>query len=111
MEFKKNTQPTTALSSTEKKSKTLQYHLVPPKQLEEIAKIMQKGEETHDEPYMEIDPVLYFDAAFRHLMAIRNGELEDQEDHMSHALHLACNGMILDRQLKAGKKLDFGSEE
>lgn len=99
------------MTSTEKKAKKLQYHLVPPKQLEGVAKIMQIGEETHDEPYMDIDPVLYFDAAFRHLMAIRNGELVDQEDGFSHALHLACNGLILDRQIKAGKKLDFGNEE
>lgn len=89
-----------------KKAK-LEYHLLPPEQLAGMATIMNKGAATHPIGYMELDPLLYWNAIMRHAMAIRRCELIDPDDGMSHALHIACNGMILDRMLKAGKPLVF----
>jgi hypothetical protein len=88
------------------KGSKLEYHLLPPEQLAGMAEIMNKGEISHVTGYMEINPRHYWNAVFRHLMAIRRGERFDEEGN-SHALAIACNGVILDRQLKAGKELRF----
>ncbi len=85
----------------------LEYHRLPPEQLAGMAKIMNDGEASHPIGYMDCNPVDYWNALERHTMAIRRGELIDPDDGMSHALHVACNGMILDRMLEAGKKLVF----
>ena len=85
----------------------LEYHRLPPEQLAGMAKIMNDGEASHPVGYMDCNPVDYWNALQRHSMAIRRGELIDPDDGMSHALHVACNGMILDRMLEAGKKLVF----
>ena len=56
---------------------------------------------------MEINPLHYLERqSCATLMAIRRGERFDEEGN-SHALAIACNGVILDRQLKAGKELRF----
>ena len=88
------------------KGSKLEYHLLPPEQLAGMAEIMNKGEISHVTGYMEINPRHYWNAVMRHLMAIRRGERLDEEGN-SHALAIACNGVILDRQLKAGKELRF----
>ncbi len=88
------------------KGSKLEYHLLPPEQLAGIAEIMNHGVKTHTTGYMDLDPLLYWNATMRHLMALRRGELTDEEGN-SHALAIACNGVILDRQLKAGKELRF----
>lgn len=88
------------------KGSKLEYHLLPPEQLAGMAQIMNNGVKTHETGYMDLDPLLYWNATMRHLMAIRSGETTDEEGN-SHALAIACNGMILDRQLKAGKELRF----
>ena len=90
----------------EKKAK-LSYQLLPPSQLAGMAMIMNEGARTHEVGYMALEPDLYWDAAMRHLMALRRGEILDPESGMSHALHLACNGMILDRIMEV-KDLRFG---
>lgn len=89
----------------------LEYHRLPPEQLAGMAKIMNDGEASHPIGYMDCNPVDYWNALQRHTMAIRRGELIDPDDGMSHALHVACNGMILDRMLEAGKKLVFEKEK
>ena len=88
------------------KGSKLEYHLLPPEQLAGMAEIMNHGVKTHTTGYMDLDPLLYWNATMRHLMALRRGELTDEEGN-SHALAIACNGVILDRQLKAGKELGF----
>ncbi len=88
------------------KGSKLEYHLLPPEQLAGMAEIMNHGVKTHVTGYMDLDPLLYWNATMRHLMAIRRGERFDEEGN-SHALAIACNGVILDRQLKAGKELRF----
>ena len=88
------------------KGSKLEYHLLPPEQLAGMAEIMNHGVKTHVTGYMDLDPLLYWNATMRHLMALRRGELTDEEGN-SHALAIACNGVILDRQLKAGKELRF----
>ncbi len=88
------------------KGSKLEYHLLPPEQLAGMAEIMNHGAKTHVTGYMDLDPLLYWNATMRHLMALRRGELTDEEGN-SHALAIACNGVILDRQLKAGKELRF----
>lgn len=85
----------------------LEYHRLPPEQLAGMAKIMNDGEASHPIGYMDCNPVDYWNALERHTMAIRRGELIDPDDGMSHALHVACNGMILDRMLEAGIPLVF----
>lgn len=90
-----------------KKKGKLEYHRLPPEQLAGMAKIMNDGEASHPVGYMDCNPVDYWNALQMHTMAIRRGELIDPDDGMSHALHVACNGMILDRMLEAGKKLVF----
>ena len=97
--------PKSSDTATIKGSK-LEYHLLPPEQLAGMAEILNKGEKTHKTGYMEINPLHYWNAVMRHLMALRRGELADEEGN-SHALAIACNGVILDRQLKAGKELRF----
>ena len=92
------------------KEAKLAYHLLPPDQLAGMAKIMNEGERTHKTGYMDIDPLYYWNAVMRHTQAIRRGEMIDA-DGMSHALHIACNGMILDRQLEGGKTINFGKKE
>jgi len=89
----------------------LEYHRLPPEQLAGMAKIMNDGEASHPVGYMDCNPLDYWNALERHTMAIRRGELVDPDDGMSHALHVACNGMILDRMLEAGKKLVFEKEK
>lgn len=88
------------------KGSKLEYHLLPPEQLAGMAEIMNHGVKTHTTGYMDLDPLLYWNATMRHLMALRCGEVTDEEGN-SHALAIACNGVILDRQLKAGKELRF----
>ena len=88
------------------KGSKLEYHLLPPEQLAGMAEIMNKGEISHVTGYMEINPLQYWNAVMRHLMAIRRGERFDEEGN-SHARAIACNGVILDRQIKAGKELRF----
>ena len=88
------------------KGSKLEYHLLTPEQLAGMAQIMNHGVKTHETGYMDLDPLLYWNATMRHLMAIRRGERLDEEGN-SHALAIACNGVILDRQLKAGKELRF----
>ena len=88
------------------KGSKLEYHLLPPEQLAGMAEIMNHGVKTHTTGYMDLDPLLYWNATMRHIMALRRGELTDEEGN-SHALAIACNGVILDRQLKAGKELRF----
>ena len=85
----------------------LEYHRLPPEQLAGMAKIMNDGEASHPVGYMDCNPLDYWNALERHTMAIRRGELVDPDDGMSHALHAACNGMILDRMLEAGIPLVF----
>ena len=85
----------------------LEYHRLPPEQLAGMAKIMNDGEASHPVGYMDCNPLDYWNALERHTMAIRRGELIDPDDGMSHALHAACNGMILDRMLEAGIPLVF----
>ena len=84
------------------KGAKLEYHLLPPEQLAGMASIMNHGVETHETGYMDLDPLLYWNATMRHLMALRRGESTDEEGN-SHALAIACNGMILDRHLRLGK--------
>jgi len=88
------------------KGSKLEYHLLPPEQLAGMAEIMNHGVKTHVTGYMDLDPLLYWNATMRHLMALRRGELIDEEGN-PHALAIACNGVILDRQIKAGKELRF----
>ena len=88
------------------KGSKLEYHLLPPEQLAGMAEIMNHGVKTHTTGYMDLDPLLYWNATMRHLMALRRGEVTDEEGN-SHALAIACNGVILDRQIKAGKELRF----
>lgn len=88
------------------KGSKLEYHLLPPEQLAGMAEIMNHVVKTHTTGYMDLDPLLYWNATMRHLMALCRGELTDEEGN-SHALAIACNGVILDRQIKAGKELRF----
>ena len=71
---------------------------------------MNDGEASHPVGYMTAIPWTT-GTPYRGIPWQRRGELIDPDDGMSHALHVACNGMILDRMLEAGKKLVFEKEK
>ena len=106
MEEKEEWETSPYLDTATIKGSKLEYHLLPPEQLAGMAEIMNHGVKTHTTGYMDLDPLLYWNATMRHLMALRRGEVIDEEGN-SHALAIACNGVILDRQLKDGKELRF----
>lgn len=93
------------------KGEKLEFHRIPPHQLESVAEVMNTGGDKHgDHSYMEYKPIHYWNACMRHLMAIRKGEKIDPEDGKSHAAHLACAAMILDR-IMSSTELQFGDEK
>jgi transposase-like protein len=111
----------------EEKASKLEFHRIPPDQLEAIhetmdpppsaesieaiAEVMNIGGGKHgDHSYMSYGPLHYYNASWRHLLAIRRGELLDPETGKPHAIHLACSAIILDR-IVGMRPLVFGDEE
>jgi hypothetical protein len=77
------------------------YDLLPPDLLEMLAKVFEMGAEKYtDYGWKSVVQTAegedgYVASAYRHLVALHNGETFDAESGLPHAIHLAANGMIL----------------
>lgn len=70
-----------------------EYGLLPPFALEETVKVLTFGAKKYDrENWRKLDDLhnRYFNAAQRHLWAIKRGETHDPETGMHHAAHAMC---------------------
>lgn len=68
-------------------------HLVPPSIIEAIARVREYGVEKYgdSENRKEVEPIRYFNATMRHLLAYQKGEINDVESGLPHLHHVACN--------------------
>lgn len=71
----------------------LQYHLIPPKAMKELAKVLTYGANKYEaNNWQKVDdPTRYVDALYRHLEAWRAGERVDPESGLSHLSHAITN--------------------
>ncbi len=71
----------------------LRYNLVPPKAMEEMAKVLTYGAKKYKpNNWKEVDDTeRYIDALYRHLEAWRAGEALDSESNLSHLSHALTN--------------------
>lgn len=80
-----------------------EYGLLPPFALEEVAKVLTFGAQKYDrENWKKLDELerRYFDAAQRHLWAIKRGEDRDPESGLHHLAHAAtCLLFLLESEL------------
>ena len=80
-----------------------EYGLLPPFALEEVAKVLTFGAQKYDrENWKKVDELerRYFDAAQRHLWAIKRGEDHDPESGLHHLAHAAtCLLFLLESEL------------
>lgn len=80
-----------------------EYGLLPPFALEEVAKVLTFGAQKYDrENWKKVDELerRYFDAAQRHLWAIKRGEDRDPESGLHHLAHAAtCLLFLLESEL------------
>lgn len=70
-----------------------EYGLLPPFALEETVKVLTFGAKKYDrDNWRKLDDLhnRYFNAAQRHLWAIKRGETHDPETGMHHAAHAMC---------------------
>jgi hypothetical protein len=77
-----------------------EYGLIPPYALEEVAKVLTFGAQKYDrDNWKKLDNLerRYFDAAQRHMWAIKRGEKNDPESSLHHAAHaIACMMFLLE---------------
>ena len=77
----------------------LEYHQLPTEALEEVIKVLMYGAQKYgsDTNWLEIDDPMtrYYNAAMRHLVAHRKGELVDEETGISPLAHAASNVLFL----------------
>ena len=75
-----------------------QYHLLPPKALEAVAKVLTYGAKKYSpEGWRDVPngQERYFDAAHRHLWAWKGGEELDPESGLSHLAHAAASLLFM----------------
>lgn len=68
-------------------------HLLPPKSILEVGKVLTYGAEKYDAENWRKVPDLqdrYASAALRHIFAHIDGELDDEETGLSHLAHAMC---------------------
>lgn len=75
----------------------LKYSLVPPKPLEELAKVLTYGANKYgvDNWRHAEEPSRFVDALYRHLEAWRAGDKLDKESQISHLSHAMANIVFL----------------
>lgn len=74
------------------------YSLIPPRSMDELAEVLTAGAKKYERDNwkkVEDGENRYFAAALRHLWAIRNGEINDEETGIPHAIHAAANCFFL----------------
>lgn len=93
----------------------LQYRLIPPKALEQMAAVMTYGASKYAaHSWVNVSSDRYLDAAYRHIQAAAMGEERDEESKLPHLAHAAINLLfLLERQLdpNAGEKLKSYTQE
>jgi hypothetical protein len=82
-----------------------EYGLLPPFALEEVAKVLTFGAAKYDrENWRKLDDIerRYFDAAQRHVWAIKRGETHDPESNLHHLAHsITCLLFLLELELNS----------
>lgn len=73
------------------------YHLIPPRELKQLAQILTFGAEKYGENNWQLcdNPNRYVDALLRHLESWRSGEALDDETRMPHLAHALCCLMFI----------------
>jgi hypothetical protein len=80
-------------------SKKLRYSLLPLVALEEVVRVLEFGAEKYAVDNWRKVPdgkVRYWDAAMRHVLAYKRGELLDPESGLSHLAHAICCLMFIE---------------
>ena len=98
------------MSSAKQSNGKTEWHLIPWRELEEVARVFMYGKSKYSEDdweNVENKRSVYFDAAMRHLTAWWNGEKKD-ESEFSHLAHAICCLLILlwDKNNKDGGSND-----
>lgn len=82
----------------------LEYHLVKPEMIEEIAKVLTFGKKKYSEDnWLELPDAekRYYSAAMRHIEARRKGEVFDKESGLRHISHaITCLEFMLYKEIK-----------
>lgn len=74
----------------------VRYDLVPPHQLEEIARVLTHGAEKYsDTNYLNVPVQDHIAAAFRHIQEWRMGEVYDGETGANALIHAACRLLFI----------------
>jgi len=74
------------------------WSLLPWKQVEQVTKVLTFGAKKYGALSWQNIPEprsRYFDATIRHLVAWKNGEVNDPESGLHHLAHAACNLFFL----------------
>lgn len=71
--------------------------LVPPSLILAVAKIREYGCQKYNDPenWRQVEPERYWNALYRHLLALLDGERTDKESGLPHLWHIACNVAFL----------------
>lgn len=71
--------------------------LVPTSLIEAVTAIREYGCAKYHDPdnWKKVEPQRYRDALYRHWLAYLKGEERDEESHLPHLWHLACNAAFL----------------
>jgi hypothetical protein len=74
----------------------LRMDLLPPKSIEELAKVLTYGAEKYgDNNWQNVESHRYNAALLRHLFAWMGGEERDGESGIHHLSHVLCNAAFL----------------
>lgn len=79
--------------------KKLRWTLIPFKALEGCVRVLMYGATTKYAPdnWKKVEPQgVYLDAIFRHLVAYKSGEENDDETGESHLSHILCDALFLE---------------
>lgn len=71
--------------------------LVPPSLVVAVAHIREYGCQKYNAPdnWKQVEPERYWNALYRHLLALLDGERTDKESGLPHLWHIACNVAFL----------------
>ncbi|HIP58739.1 MAG TPA: hypothetical protein EYH00_05495 [Archaeoglobus profundus] len=74
----------------------LRYDLIPPKALEELAKVITYGAKKYKpNSWRNVEPYRYEAALFRHIQEWRKGNKIDKESGLPHLAHALANLVFL----------------
>jgi hypothetical protein len=87
-------------------------HAIPPKAWLLVGEVMRHGAEKYDGPFgwrdTDVDPLVYFDAMQRHLLAWREGKWTDPESGLPHLAHVIGSCLVLlDSEMASGHDIRY----